>query len=106
VITQRGERGPKTPLLSRILIDKLLCKMELRHLRYFTAVAKHLNYSEASRRIHVAQPATSQTIIDLEEELEVRFSFAIVARFGSRSPEKPSGAKHSTCCAGNRRRFA
>ena len=33
--------------------------MELRHLRYFTAVAEHLNYSEASRRIHVAQPAIS-----------------------------------------------
>jgi len=46
--------------------------MELRHLRYFTAVAEHLNYSEASRRIHVAQPAISQTILDLEEELGVR----------------------------------
>jgi hypothetical protein len=52
--------------------DKLLSKMELRHLRYFTAVAEQLNYSEASRRIHVAQPAISQTILDLEEELEVR----------------------------------
>jgi DNA-binding transcriptional LysR family regulator len=46
--------------------------MELRHLRYFTAVAEHLNYSEASRRIHVAQPAISQTILDLEEELGAR----------------------------------
>jgi DNA-binding transcriptional LysR family regulator len=46
--------------------------MELRHLRYFTAVAEHLNYSEASRRIHVAQPAISQTILDLEAELGVR----------------------------------
>jgi DNA-binding transcriptional LysR family regulator len=46
--------------------------MELRHLRYFTAVAEHLNFSEASRRIHVAQPAISQTILDLEEELGVR----------------------------------
>ena len=46
--------------------------MELRHLRYFTAVAEHLNYSETSRRIHVAQPPISQTIIDLEEELGVR----------------------------------
>ena len=46
--------------------------MELRHLRYFTAVAEHLNYSEASRRIHVAQPAINQTILDLEEELGVR----------------------------------
>ena len=46
--------------------------MELRHLRYFAAVAQHLNYSEASRRLHVAQPAISQTILDLEEELEVK----------------------------------
>ena len=43
--------------------------MELRHLRYFSAVAQHLNYSEASRRLHVAQPAVSQTILDLEEEI-------------------------------------
>jgi DNA-binding transcriptional LysR family regulator len=55
--------------------DKLLGKMELRHLRYFTAVAEHLNYSEASRRIHVVQPALSQTILDLEEELGVRLLF-------------------------------
>ena len=43
--------------------------MELRHLRYFAAVAQHLSYSEASRRLHVAQPAISQTILDLEEEI-------------------------------------
>lgn len=43
--------------------------MELRHLRYFAAVAQHLNYSEASRRLRVAQPAVSQTILDLEEEI-------------------------------------
>ena len=43
--------------------------MELRHLRYFAAVAQHLNYSEASRRLRVAQPAISQTILDLEEEI-------------------------------------
>jgi DNA-binding transcriptional LysR family regulator len=46
--------------------------MELRHLRYFTAVARYLNFSEASRRLHVAQPAVSQTILDLEEEIGTR----------------------------------
>jgi DNA-binding transcriptional LysR family regulator len=46
--------------------------MELRHLRYFCAVAQHLNYSEAARRLHVAQPAISQTILDLEDEIEVK----------------------------------
>jgi DNA-binding transcriptional LysR family regulator len=43
--------------------------MELRHFRYFIAVASNLNFSEASRRLHVAQPAISQTILDLEDEL-------------------------------------
>ncbi|HUD47541.1 MAG TPA: LysR family transcriptional regulator [Candidatus Baltobacteraceae bacterium] len=43
--------------------------MELRHLRYFAAVAQYLNYSETSRHLHVAQPAISQTILDLEDEL-------------------------------------
>src|SRR6266446_5115022 len=46
--------------------------MELRHFRYFAAVARYLNYSEASRRLHVAQPAISQTILDLEEEIGVK----------------------------------
>jgi len=46
--------------------------MELRHLRYFIAVASNLNFSEASRRLHVAQPAISQTILDLENELGVK----------------------------------
>ena len=52
--------------------DKLSPPMELRHLRYFAAVAQYLNYSEASRRLHVAQPAISQTILDLEDELSVK----------------------------------
>jgi DNA-binding transcriptional LysR family regulator len=46
--------------------------MELRHFRYFAAVAQHLNYSEAARRLRVAQPAISQTILDLEEEIGAR----------------------------------
>jgi DNA-binding transcriptional LysR family regulator len=43
--------------------------MELRHLRYFTAVARHLSFSAAARAIHVAQPALSETVQDLEAEL-------------------------------------
>src|SRR5713226_6782073 len=46
--------------------------MELRHLRYFSAVAQYLNYSEASRRLHIAQSAISQTIVDVEDELGVK----------------------------------
>ncbi len=50
----------------------MLAPMELRHLRYFVAVAEHLNYSEAARRLRVAQPAVSQTVLDLEEELGLK----------------------------------
>src|SRR5262245_25707008 len=46
--------------------------MELRHLRYFAAVASLLSYTQASRRLRVAQPAISQTILDLEDELGVK----------------------------------
>lgn len=45
--------------------------MELRHLRYFVAVADRLNYRAAAGALHVAQPAISQAIFDLEEELGV-----------------------------------
>lgn len=43
--------------------------MELRHLRYFVAVAEHKSIRLASDRIHVTQPAVSRQIHDLEEEL-------------------------------------
>ena|ERR1051326_2504415 len=45
--------------------------MELRHLRYFVAVAEALNLTKASARLRVAQPALSRQMTDLEDEIGV-----------------------------------
>jgi DNA-binding transcriptional LysR family regulator len=46
--------------------------MELRHLRYFAAVAEALNFTKAAEKLHLAQPSLTRQIHNLEEEIGVR----------------------------------
>lgn len=47
--------------------------MELRHLRYFVAVAESLNFTRAAERVHVTQSTLSHQIRQLEEEVGRKF---------------------------------
>jgi DNA-binding transcriptional LysR family regulator len=46
--------------------------MELRHLKYFIAVAEWKGFSHAARRLYVSQSAISEQISDLEKEIGVQ----------------------------------
>ena len=46
--------------------------MDLRQLRYFVAIVDHASLSKAALRLHIAQPALSQHVRHLEEELRVK----------------------------------
>jgi DNA-binding transcriptional LysR family regulator len=46
--------------------------MELRHLRYFVAVAENLSFTKAAAKLHLAQPSLTRQIHNLEDEIGVR----------------------------------
>lgn len=46
--------------------------MELRHLRYFVALAEQLNFTQAAEKVHVTQSTLSHQIKQLEDELGCR----------------------------------
>src|SRR5271165_346221 len=84
-----GKRLVATFVLIPIIgnTDRLLF-MELRHLRYFCAVAEHQSFTLAARRLHVSQSGVSGQVRDLEKEIGI----ALLQRNSRQVSLTPEGA--------------
>lgn len=54
------------------MTSAILREMELRHLRYFVAVAEELSFTKAAQKLRLAQPSLTRQVRNLEDEIGVR----------------------------------
>jgi DNA-binding transcriptional LysR family regulator len=63
---------PQTQPMNPASSARTTASIELRHLRYFLAVAEELNFTRAARRLNVVQQTLSEGIAQLEDMIEVQ----------------------------------